>query len=64
VSLPTFHIRVDQTKYEDYRVFSFYDIEARDYHDAEREARKQFCASFGFEMKDTEAFTFDKYKVQ
>lgn len=60
------HIRVDFVKegYEEYPVFSFYDIEARDYQAAEIEARKQFCASFGFELKDTKAFTFDKYNTE
>lgn len=58
------HIRVSQTKYEDYPCYSFYDIEAENYWDAERVARKQFCASFGFEMKDTEAYTFDKHNTK
>ena len=44
----------------DYSYFSFYDIDARDYHDAEREARKRFCQDFGAPYNKTEAYTFNK----
>lgn len=60
------HIRVSFEKegYEEYPCFSFYDIEAPDYSVAELKARKQFCASFGFKMQDTKAYTFDKHMTR
>jgi hypothetical protein len=60
--LDSFHIRVTRVGDEngDYSFYSFYDIEARDYHDAEREARKRFCADFGAPYNKTEAYTFNK----
>lgn len=63
----TWHIRVSFVRegYEDYPCFSFYDIKAYTHCDAELEARKQFCESFGFKMEHTKAFTFnttDYYK--
>ena len=58
MALP-YSIRVSQTKYPDYPCYSFYEIEGQpNSHDAEKEARKRFCASFGFEYKDTVAYTF------
>lgn len=60
------HIRVDFERegYEEYPVFSFYDIEAPDYHGAERKARQQFCSDFGFKMEHTTAYTFDKHMTK
>lgn len=55
-----FHVRVSQAKYEEYPCFSFYEIEAEDYHEAERKAEVQFSNDFGFERKDLKAWTFDK----
>lgn len=53
--MKTFHIRVNQTNYEDYPCYSFYDIKAAEEHDAKKEARKEFCRAFGFQFKDTNA---------
>lgn len=60
-----YHVRVDYDRegYEEYPLFSFYDIVANNYHDAEQAARKQFCKEVGAEMKHTTAYTFDKHKV-
>lgn len=58
-----YHIRVSQTKYPDYPCYSFYDIEGPNYHDAEKAARKKFCSDFGFEFKNTVAYTFDKHRI-
>lgn len=56
------NVRVDFVRegYEEYPCFSFYDIEAPTYNDAERKARQQFCKDFGFNMEHTRAYTFDK----
>lgn len=61
--MPVFNIRVSQTKYPDYPLFHFYDIDAPNYHDAEKEARNQFVQDWGFGYDDTTAYTFDKYGV-
>lgn len=60
------HIRVDFERegYEEYPCFSFYDIEAPTYSDAERKARQKFCDDFGFKMEHTKAYTFDKYMTE
>lgn len=67
----TFHIRVNHSL----GFFSFYDIEAEDYHDAEKEAKKRFNNEFcgggdntttfrGVkEQHKLEAFIFNKYKT-
>jgi hypothetical protein len=65
----TFHIRVDHSL----GFFSFYDVEAEDYHDAEKEAMRIFNIEFcgggdnttifrGVkEQHSLSAFTFDKF---
>lgn len=58
-----FKVRVNLTKYEDIPCFSFFTIKAKDYWDAEREAKKQFAEMIGAkDTKHMEAYTFDKYK--
>ncbi|MES2287424.1 MAG: hypothetical protein V4547_17150 [Bacteroidota bacterium] len=59
-----YEVRVSYEKYEDQHLcFSFFKIMAKDYMDAEKEAKKQFAEMIG--AKDTKhmtAFTIDKYK--
>jgi len=62
--MPNYNIKVWQTKYEEYPLFHFYDIEAPNYHDAEKKARHQFVADWGFEYKDTSAYTPDKHQIE
>lgn len=61
--MATFNVRVSQTKYPDYPCFGFYDIEAPNYHDAERSARHEFVKDWGFGYENTSAYTFDRYGV-
>ena len=61
--IQTYHIRVSQTEYPDYHLFSFYDIEAPNYHDAEKVARNKFSKEFGFNYRHTSAYVIDKYQV-
>lgn len=46
--------------------FSFYEIKAGDYHDAEREAKQKFvddfCGGKEESKKLLDVFTFDKYR--
>ncbi len=62
--MPNYNIKVWQTKYKEYPLFTFYDIEAPNYHDAEKKARKQFVAEWGFEYQETSAYTPDKYQIE
>lgn len=62
--MPIYNIRVSQTKYPDYPLYHFYDIEAPNYHDAEKKARNQFVADWGFEYQDTSAYTPDKHQIE
>lgn len=54
--------RVGDEGYE-YSYASGYDVEARDCHDAEKEARKQFCKDFGAPYDKTVAYTFNKQQL-
>lgn len=61
--LHEYEVRVDYTKYEDYPLFYFFKIMAKDYNDAEKEAKKQFAEMIGApDTKHCKAFTIDKYK--
>jgi len=43
--------------------YAFYKITARNYFDAERMAKKQFCEDFGAKVwNELDAFTFNKYQ--
>lgn len=53
-----FDIKV--TRIGEYSYFSFYQIEAPNYYDAERKARKQFCIDFGAPYDKTVACTLNK----
>jgi hypothetical protein len=61
--MPKFSIRVSQTKYPDYPLYHFYDIDAANYHDGEKLARQKFVQEWGFGYEYTTAYTFDKYRV-
>jgi hypothetical protein len=54
----SYHIRV--TREGEYAYYSFYDVEAPNKEDAERMARKKFCADFGAPYENTKAYTFPK----
>lgn len=60
--LDPFRVRVTRVGDENYEYSyaSGYDIEAPNYHDAEKEARKRFCEDFGAPYDKTEAYTFNK----
>jgi hypothetical protein len=59
----SFHIRVWQTKYEDYPCFSFYDVTGTEKQDVKMGARKQFAEDFGFDVKDTDAYIINSKPV-
>lgn len=54
--------RVGDEGYE-YSYASGYDVKAPNYHDAEKEARKQFCSDFGAPYDKTVAYTFNKQQL-
>jgi hypothetical protein len=57
-----YKVRVDHKRLSPF--FSFYEIEASSWHDAEREAKQRFKDSFcnsDTPLTDLEAFTIDKY---
>lgn len=60
--LEPFRVRATRVGDEngDYSFYSFYAIEAPDYHGAEKEARKRFCEDFGAPYDKTIAYTFNK----
>lgn len=58
-----FEVRVSYERYEDqHPCFSFFKIMAKDYQDAEKEAKKQFAETIGGEMKYLKAYTISKDK--
>lgn len=61
--MPKYNIKVWQTEYEDYPLFHFYDIEAPNYHDAEKVARQKFVDEWGFRYKYTRAYATDKHQI-
>jgi hypothetical protein len=60
--LEPFRVRVTRIGDEngDYSYASGYEIEAPNFNDAEREARKRFCEDFGAPYDKTVAHTFNK----
>lgn len=60
--LEPFRVRVTRVGDEngEYSYASGYDIEAPNYHDAEKIARKRFCKDFGAPYDKTVAYTFNK----
>ena len=57
---PVFHIRVDH----ELGFFSFYDIPAKDYHDAEKEAEQQFLDDFCGGNNNSSVFPGVKYTLE
>lgn len=56
-----FKVRVEH-KY--YHYFTVYEIEAIDYHDAEKLAKEKFKEFGSDDIRNFEAFVFDKYKYE
>lgn len=60
--MPQYYVIVS-TKDPDFCIQSGYDIEAPDYHKAEKEAREKFCSQFGFKYNNTKAFIPDRVQI-
>lgn len=60
-----FRVRVTRVGDEngEYSYMSGYTIEAPNYNDAEKKARKQFCGDFGAPFDKTVAYTFNKQQL-
>lgn len=57
-----YEVRVRRVNKEnpEYSYASCYTIEANDYHEAQKEARKRFFDDYGAPFDKTEAFTYNK----
>lgn len=61
--MPKYSVTVRRKLYEDHPLATGYDIEAPNYHDAEKEARQRFEKDWGVKYEDSTAFTIDKHQI-
>lgn len=61
--MPTYKVTVRYTKYPDHPCMQAYEINAPNYHDAEKEARQKYAQDWGFDFDFIQAYTPDKHLI-